>query len=189
MKTKHDTPKYGLLYHASLVGQTNPKYKGKVLLFWKLFFCEVSFWLSCARTSRTVAPKTRVAYTEWRRKSYPVMQCHWLFAVISRGSHPKEYCRLDRRTHLSWTSKRLNYGCEPCQWNLQISCNLDARPKLSSILLFPRKCCAIFEFSDNEQTRSGSFKAVILHYHSAEIFILIDSIHWDIILIQKLRIC
>jgi nucleolar protein 58 len=43
MKTKHDTPKYGLLYHASLVGQTNPKYKGKVLLFWKLFFCEVSF--------------------------------------------------------------------------------------------------------------------------------------------------
>jgi snoRNA binding domain, fibrillarin len=32
MKTKHDTPKYGLLYHASLVGQTNPKYKGKVSL-------------------------------------------------------------------------------------------------------------------------------------------------------------
>ena len=32
MKTKHDTPKYGLLYHASLVGQTNPKYKGKVLI-------------------------------------------------------------------------------------------------------------------------------------------------------------
>jgi len=30
MKTKHDTPKYGLLYHASLIGQSNPKYKGKV---------------------------------------------------------------------------------------------------------------------------------------------------------------
>jgi len=30
MKTKHDTPKYGLLYHASLVGQSNQKYKGKV---------------------------------------------------------------------------------------------------------------------------------------------------------------
>ena len=30
LKTKHDTPKYGLIYHASLVGQSNPKYKGKV---------------------------------------------------------------------------------------------------------------------------------------------------------------
>merc|ERR1719384_606250 len=30
LKTKHDTPKYGLIYHASLVGQTNPKNKGKI---------------------------------------------------------------------------------------------------------------------------------------------------------------
>jgi len=30
MKTKHDTPKYGLIYHASLVGQSAAKYKGKV---------------------------------------------------------------------------------------------------------------------------------------------------------------
>jgi len=30
LKTKHDTPKYGLIFHASLVGQTNPKNKGKV---------------------------------------------------------------------------------------------------------------------------------------------------------------
>ncbi|CAF0800367.1 unnamed protein product [Didymodactylos carnosus] len=30
MKTKHDTPKYGLIYHASLVGQTTAKLKGKV---------------------------------------------------------------------------------------------------------------------------------------------------------------
>ena len=33
MKTKHDTPKYGLLYHASLIGQSNQKYKGKVGLY------------------------------------------------------------------------------------------------------------------------------------------------------------
>ena len=32
LKTKHDTPKYGLIYHASLVGQSNPKNKGKVYL-------------------------------------------------------------------------------------------------------------------------------------------------------------
>ncbi|XP_064646366.1 nucleolar protein 58-like [Lineus longissimus] len=30
LKTKHDTPKYGLIYHASLVGQTTPKNKGKI---------------------------------------------------------------------------------------------------------------------------------------------------------------
>lgn len=30
LKTKHDTPKYGLIYHASLVGQSAPRLKGKV---------------------------------------------------------------------------------------------------------------------------------------------------------------
>jgi nucleolar protein 58 len=30
LKTKHDTPKYGLIYHASLIGQTGAKHKGKI---------------------------------------------------------------------------------------------------------------------------------------------------------------
>ena len=30
LKTKHETPKYGLIYHASLIGQAGPKNKGKV---------------------------------------------------------------------------------------------------------------------------------------------------------------
>ena len=30
LKTKHETPKYGLIYHASLVGQSAPKHKGKI---------------------------------------------------------------------------------------------------------------------------------------------------------------
>nr|XP_003230376.2 PREDICTED: nucleolar protein 58 [Anolis carolinensis] len=30
LKTKHDTPKFGLIYHASLVGQTTAKNKGKI---------------------------------------------------------------------------------------------------------------------------------------------------------------
>src|SRR5215475_9836281 len=30
LKTKHDTPKYGLIFHASLIGQAGPKMKGKV---------------------------------------------------------------------------------------------------------------------------------------------------------------
>lgn len=38
LKTKHDTPKYGLIYHASLVGQSNPKVKGKVCIV--VFQCE-----------------------------------------------------------------------------------------------------------------------------------------------------
>ena len=30
LKTKHDTPKYGLIFHASLIGQAAPKNKGKI---------------------------------------------------------------------------------------------------------------------------------------------------------------
>lgn len=30
LKTKHETPKYGLIYHASLIGQAPPKHKGKI---------------------------------------------------------------------------------------------------------------------------------------------------------------
>merc|ERR1719402_1623671 len=30
LKTKHDTPKYGLIYHAQMVGQASTKLKGKV---------------------------------------------------------------------------------------------------------------------------------------------------------------
>lgn len=30
LKSRRDTPKYGLIYHASLVGQTSPKHKGKI---------------------------------------------------------------------------------------------------------------------------------------------------------------
>jgi nucleolar protein 58 len=30
LKTKQPTPKYGIIYHASLVGQAPPKFKGKI---------------------------------------------------------------------------------------------------------------------------------------------------------------
>jgi hypothetical protein len=30
LKTKHETPKYGLIYHASLIGQASTKHKGKI---------------------------------------------------------------------------------------------------------------------------------------------------------------
>ena len=33
LKTRQDTPKYGLIYHASMVGQAAPKNKGKYTFF------------------------------------------------------------------------------------------------------------------------------------------------------------
>lgn len=30
IKTRHDTPKYGLIYHASVIGSAQPKMKGKI---------------------------------------------------------------------------------------------------------------------------------------------------------------
>ncbi|KAF8821656.1 putative nucleolar protein 5 [Cardiosporidium cionae] len=41
LKTKSQTPKYGLIYHATLVGQTAPKFKGKIsrVLAAKLSLC------------------------------------------------------------------------------------------------------------------------------------------------------
>ena len=32
-ETKHDTPKYGLIYHAQLVGQASSKMKEKVCIY------------------------------------------------------------------------------------------------------------------------------------------------------------
>lgn len=40
LKTKHATPKYGLIFHASLVGQAAPKVKGKVR-YYKVFIVTV----------------------------------------------------------------------------------------------------------------------------------------------------
>jgi hypothetical protein len=45
LKTKHDTPKYGLIYHASLVGQAAPKNKGKVrALLASRLACHATLW-------------------------------------------------------------------------------------------------------------------------------------------------
>lgn len=32
LKKKHDTPKYGLIYHSSLVGRATAKVKGRVII-------------------------------------------------------------------------------------------------------------------------------------------------------------
>ena len=49
LKTKHDTPKYGLIYHASLVGQTTSKNKGKVSSSLTMVCCNISMILLVVR--------------------------------------------------------------------------------------------------------------------------------------------
>lgn len=51
LKTKHDTPKYGLIYHASLVGQCNPKYKGKIA---RMLAAKTSLAVRCDAMSEDV---------------------------------------------------------------------------------------------------------------------------------------
>jgi nucleolar protein 58 len=78
LKTKHDTPKYGLIYHASLIGQTAPKNKGKI--------------------SRVLAAKTALAIRvdamgettdttlglESRAKVREIMLCSHMYARLHR---------------------------------------------------------------------------------------------------------
>lgn len=63
LKTKHETPKYGLIYHASLVGQAQPKHKGKV----RAAPNRSPLPLSCAPrfTVLHVAPPTRRSRAFW----------------------------------------------------------------------------------------------------------------------------
>ena len=61
LKTKHDTPKYGLIYHASLVGQTTSKNKGKVSIC-SIQYCDITtHCLLWQQISRMLAAKTSLA--------------------------------------------------------------------------------------------------------------------------------
>lgn len=44
LKKKHDTPKYGLIYHSSLVGRATAKVKGRVSVY-KTIFCSMFFFI------------------------------------------------------------------------------------------------------------------------------------------------
>lgn len=75
LKTKHETPKYGLIYHASVIGQTAPKNKGKI--------------------SRVLAAKTALAirYQQSRVASlslilYFPFSCHTLAILSDDPFHP-----------------------------------------------------------------------------------------------------
>ena len=56
LKTRQDTPKYGLIYHASMVGQAAPKNKGKLL-----FFAAKGYKIASGKVSRMLAAKAALA--------------------------------------------------------------------------------------------------------------------------------
>ena len=58
LKTKQDTPKYGLIYHASMVGQAAPKNKGNYLL---MFSINSLIFLPIGKVSRMLAAKAALA--------------------------------------------------------------------------------------------------------------------------------
>lgn len=59
LKTKHDTPKYGLIYHASLIGQAAPKNKGKIS---RVLAAKASLAIRVDALSDDVTPDTTIGY-------------------------------------------------------------------------------------------------------------------------------
>lgn len=59
LKTKHDTPKYGLIYHASLVGQAAPKNKGKMS---RVLAAKAALAIRVDALSDDTTPDTSIGY-------------------------------------------------------------------------------------------------------------------------------
>jgi nucleolar protein 58 len=59
LKTKHDTPKYGLIYHASLIGQAAPKNKGKVS---RVLAAKAALCIRVDALSDDITPDTTIGY-------------------------------------------------------------------------------------------------------------------------------
>jgi len=59
LKTKHDTPKYGLIYHASLIGQAAPKHKGKVS---RVLAAKAALAIRVDALSDDVTPDTTIGF-------------------------------------------------------------------------------------------------------------------------------
>lgn len=59
LKTKHDTPKYGLIYHASLIGQAAPKNKGKIS---RVLAAKASLAIRVDALSEEATPETTIGF-------------------------------------------------------------------------------------------------------------------------------
>ena len=87
LKTKHETPKYGLIYHASLIGQAAPKFKGKIS---RVLAAKCSLSIRMDALGETSEPTVGI---ENRAK----VRIHALRYIHER--HTKTRCECETHTH------------------------------------------------------------------------------------------
>jgi len=92
LKTKHETPKYGLIYHASLIGQAAPKFKGKIsrVLAAKTSLAARVDALGEGETSTALGVESRIK-VEQRLKNLEGGQTHKLSGTGKGKSNTEKY--------------------------------------------------------------------------------------------------
>jgi len=92
LKTKHETPKYGLIYHASLIGQAAPKFKGKIsrVLAAKTSLAARVDALGEGETSTALGVESRLK-VEQRLKNLEGGQTHKLSGTGKGKSNTEKY--------------------------------------------------------------------------------------------------
>jgi len=92
LKTKHDTPKYGLIYHASLIGQAPPKLKGKIS---RVLAAKTSLSARCDAFGEgemnTDLATTSLAKVEMRLKSLEVGANHRISGTGKGRANAQKY--------------------------------------------------------------------------------------------------
>jgi nucleolar protein 58 len=82
LKTKHDTPKYGLIFHASLVGQAAPKNKGKIS---RVLAAKASLAIRVDALSDDVTPDTTIGFEGRSKVEARLRQLEGGSAIVSNG--------------------------------------------------------------------------------------------------------
>ena len=83
LKTKHDTPKYGLIFHASLVGQAAPKNKGKIS---RVLAAKASLAIRVDALSDDVTPDTTIGFEGRSKVEARLRQLEGGSAVVTNGN-------------------------------------------------------------------------------------------------------
>jgi nucleolar protein 58 len=90
LKTKHDTPKYGLIYHASLIGQAPPRFKGKIS---RLLAAKCSLGVRCDALGdgmdASVGLDGRAKVGEWGRGKGRECRRHAPASIFARRRGPR----------------------------------------------------------------------------------------------------
>ena len=83
LKTKHDTPKYGLIFHASLVGQAAPKNKGKIS---RVLAAKASLAIRVDALSDDVTPDTTIGFEGRSKVEARLRQLEGGTAIVTNGT-------------------------------------------------------------------------------------------------------